>query len=263
MTILFCAKTHEGYMLKILAELLHNNIKNGCFELDRNGIRLTMMDSNRTVMIDLGLEHDKFSLYKFNNKEKMHIGLNMLFFHKILKSIKKKDSVELAIYNEDPTELVITVIPRENNRSTTSSIKIQNIQNIEIDIPKNYDKSIIINSSEFQKMFKELVHISNTTNVSCQGHMLKFACDAGGVMKRCITFGEEKDDEDDDYSDQFDTEQLTKIGKIAGLNEVMQIYPSEDMPLLIRSVVGNLGTISIYLKSKCHQDMDSKVQEDD
>ena len=35
---LFRARTNEGYIIKVLSELLHNNIKVGCFEIDKNGI---------------------------------------------------------------------------------------------------------------------------------------------------------------------------------------------------------------------------------
>ena len=38
--------------------------------------------------------------------------------------------------------------------------------------------------------------------------------------------------------------------KIAGLNKTLQIYPKINLPLLIKSNVGNLGKLSIYLKNK-------------
>ena len=49
---------------------------------------------------------------------------------------------------------------------------------------------------------------------------------------------------------EFDTEMLTRISKISGLNNIMQIQQKEGLPLKITSAVGNLGQISIYLKSK-------------
>ena len=52
MTIIFKAKSHEAYIIKILAELLANNIKTGCFEIDNTGISLRMMDHHKKVLID-------------------------------------------------------------------------------------------------------------------------------------------------------------------------------------------------------------------
>ena len=280
MTVIFKAKTREGYLIKILAELLQNNIKTGCFEFNKKGIFLRMMDHHRTILIDLELPSDSFSLYKIklnNGSDKLFVGINLTHFHKMLKSIKKRDSIEFFIEDTSPTELGIKVIPKENNRITTSFIKIQNIQNLEIDIPKNYGKPIIVPSIEFQKMCKGLTYISNSTKITAKNFLVRFISDAGGIMKRCTEFGEneEEDDqkaekemeedstEEEEYSEDFDTEQLTRICKISGLNTTMQIYPKTDNPLLFRSFVGNLGKISIYLKSKNLQEIESHAVEEE
>ena len=51
MTILFKAKTNCAYTIKILAELLKNNLKTGCFFIDKDGIQLSMMDHHETILI--------------------------------------------------------------------------------------------------------------------------------------------------------------------------------------------------------------------
>jgi hypothetical protein len=57
---------------------------------------------------------------------------------------------------------------------------------------------------------------------------------------------------------------LTRISKIAGLNNTMQIFQSENLPLLITSAVGNLGKIAIYLKSRDQIEIDElQVNSDD
>lgn len=268
MTILFKAKTREGYVLKVLAELLKNNIKTACLVIDANGIFLRMMDHHRTILIDMELNSDNFAPYKFKAPDKLHIGINMNHFHNMLKSIKKRDSIQIFIDDKSPTDLGIKVIPKENNRVTTSFIKIQNIQNIDIDIPEGYGKPVIVPSGEFQKMCKGLSHISNITNITAKMFIIRFSSNAGGVMKRYTEFGEteDSDSETEDqvdvkpyYNEDFDTEQLTRITKLAGLNSTMQIYASNNnnLPLLFRTMVGNLGKISIYTKSKNIQDAES------
>lgn len=270
MTIIFKAKTREGYALKVLAELLQNNIKTACFEVDEKGIRLRMMDHHRTILIDLELDGHSFSVYKYKSSEKLFLGINLTHFHKMLKSIKKRDSIQLFIDDSCPTDLGIKVIPKENNRVTTSFIKIQNIQNLDIDLPENYGKPVIVPSGEFQKMCKGLTHISNLTRITAKSFLIRFFSDAGGVMKRSTEFGEtedsdneeEKEETDDlEYSEDFDTEQLTRIAKLAGLSTTMQIYPKNDNPLLFRSTIGSIGKISIYLKSKSLQEVESRAVE--
>ena len=255
MTIIFKAKSREAYAIKILAELLANNIKTGCFVIDENGISLCMMDHHRRILINLKLNAygEGFTVYKFNSK-KLFLGINLNHFHKMLKSIKKKDSIELFIDDESPTDLAIKVIPKENNRQTTSCIKIQSIQNLDIDIPTGYGKPISISSSEYQKIIKDMGSIGNIMNISSKKFSIEFSCNAGGILKRKVRFGEVDEDEDDEVDDKkefnqdFNTEQLCRITKLAGLSSNIQIFPGK--PLLFKSNVGNLGFIEIYIKSK-------------
>lgn len=263
MTIIFKAKTGEGYVMKVLAELLQNNIKTARFEIDDTGIYLCMMDNHKIILIELKLEAENFTVYKYRRTNKLFLGINMLHFHQMLKSIKKRDSVEFFINDKSPTDFGIKVIPKENNRVTTSYVKIQDDQNICISIPQGYVKPIIVPSGEYQKMCKGMQRIGNTINISAKGFQIKFTCDAGGVMKRVTEFGEPDEESDDESSDEeessnnngrycedFKTDQLTKITKLAGLGQTMQIYPQDGAPLLFRSSIGNLGKISIYIKSE-------------
>ena len=254
MTIIFKAKTGEAYCFKILAELLSCNIKTGCFEVDEKGISLRMMDHHRKILIDLKLDAENFQPYKFNNPKKMYLGINLNHLHRMIRSIKKKDSLELFIDDESPTDLAIKVIPKDNNRTTISYVKIQSIQNLDIDMPTGYNKSIIVSSSEYQKMIKDMSNIGNTMRVTAKSFQILFHVNAGGILKRTVKFGEVDEDEDDtndntdEYSQEFSTEQLCRITKLAGLSTNMQIFPGK--PLLFKSNVGSLGKISIFIKSK-------------
>lgn len=256
MTIIFKCKTDSAYHIKILSELLAQNIKTGCFEITESGISLSMMDHHRRVLIDLILNSDNFSIFKFKHSGKLYVGVNLSHLHKMLKSVKKKDSLELFIDDDNPTELGIRVMPKENNRISTSYIKIQNIQNILIDMPTGYAKPVIVSSSEIQKLFKDMSNIGNTVRIVAKDHFIQFECDAGGVLKRTVQFGEIDPTDDIDssskrspsYSQEFSIEQLCRITKIAGFAPSLQIYPG--YPILFRSNIGSLGRVSVYIKSK-------------
>jgi proliferating cell nuclear antigen PCNA len=259
MPLTFKCKTGEAYHIKVLAELLTNNLKTGCFEVSTNGISLCMFDHHRKTMVDLELLSENFSVYKFKTTPPFCLGLNLNHFHKMLKSIKKKDSLQLFINSDNPNELGIKTIPKENTRITTSGIKIQTIQNLDIEAPIGYGKPVIVPSSEFQKMCKDLSSIGSTNiKVVSKNFHIEFIADADGILKRKVAFGENEDSDDDDSDDgeteyhaTFSTDQLSRITKLAGLNNTMQIFPaSNKLPLLFRSNIGSLGKISIYIKSK-------------
>ena len=259
MPTIFKCKTAEAYQIKVLAELLTNNLKTGCFEINEDGISLRMFDNPRKTLVDLNLIAENFSLFKFNNDNtKISVGLNLNFFFRLTKSVKKKDSIQLFINSEDSTELGITTIPKENTRVTTSCIKILNIQNLDAELPTGYGKPVIVSSADFQKMCKELSSIGSTNIcVESLGNCIDFIADADDILKRTVRLGES--DEDDKkqskdhklYQATFTTDQFTRINKIAGLSTTLQIFPgTENLPLLFRSNVGSLGKISVYIKSK-------------
>ncbi len=93
-------------------------------------------------------------------------------------------------------------------------------------------------------------------------------------MKRHVDFGDsslsdnESDDESEagsknEYIQDFKTEQFTKITKLAGLSNNMQIFPRDGKPLMFRSQVGSLGRIMIYLKSQEEISNEIKMNENE
>lgn len=251
----FFCKTSEGYIIKTLAELLQNNIKNGCFLLSRKGIVFRMTDSNKKILIDLELAGENFVQFKYKGTGTTSIGLNFTHFYKMVKSIKKKDSVVLFIEDERSGELGIRVIPKEKNRITTSFVKIQSLQSLDIELPEGYDGAVIVPSNEYVKMIKDLNSMSgNSINISSNCNTIKFGCNSNGVYSRDIIFGDDADDEKTAVCQEFEMEQLTRISKVAGLSTQIQIFQAEDLPIMFKSNVGNLGKICVYLKDKTMQE---------
>lgn len=260
---LFYCKTSEGYIIKTLAELLQNNVKNGCFLLSRKGMTFRMTDSNKKILIDFDLQAENFIQFKFKGSGTISIGLNFSHFYRMVKNIKKKDSVVLFIDEENSGELGIRVIPKEKNRVTNSFVKIQNLQSLEIELPDGYGGPIIVPSNEYVKMIKDLNSMGgNTICISSNSNIIKFGCNSNGVYSRDIVFGDNEDDEKIEISQDFETEQLMRISKVAGLSTQLQLFQSNELPILFKSNVGNLGKISVYLKDKSLQENQQEIDDD-
>lgn len=266
---IFRAKTLHGYSFKILFELLQNNFKTGCFRINKKGLFLRMTDSNRKILVDVSLDYDKFNFYKFSNENELIIGFSLDQIHKLMKAVRKKDSIVLYISRDNPNKLSIKVIPNENTkkRTTEFGIGIQTSQNVDISLPEDYDKFIMINSNEFQKACKEITSLSPNIKVIINKFIIKFFADGGNVYDKETSFGEnnesdiDSDDNEDiseDFDQNFDSDQLLRISKISGLCTYMQIFPKKDNPLLFKSNVGQIGQISIFIKSKELQERDNE-----
>lgn len=247
-TSIFKAKTTEAYYVKVLVELLSNILKSGCFEFSENGIFLRQIDTQRKTLVDIELNHNNFQIYRINNPEGYHVNITLTHLYGMLKSIKKKDSLILSINDENLTELSIETFPQENTRRTISIIKIQQTQNVDIDLPMDYSRPIIIKSTEFQKTMKDMLNIGTTIKVESKGNKIIFSSDADEILKRIIEFGEDNEDSDTrSYSQTFSTDQFSRIIKLSALGSNIHIFPGH--PLLFKTNIGNIGKIAIYIKS--------------
>lgn len=251
---LFAAYTREGYVFKQVAELLNNNIKTAYFTIDADTIKLRMMDSHANVLIDLCMFSENFLVYKCDSKKPLNVGLNLSHFYKMLRNTKKKDSIILFIEKGQEDNLGIQIIPKENNRISTSYIKIQNTQNLNIDLPTGYGRPVNVSAADYQKTCKDMGNISSTIKIISKGFKITLSGDAGAVYSREVVFGTEivntKEYKNKEYEGTFDTEKLIKITKLSGLTSNIKIYGTKSLPLLFKGSIGSLGDLSIYIKSR-------------
>jgi proliferating cell nuclear antigen PCNA len=252
MPVLFKARTDQGYIIKVLSDLLQNNIKMGCFVVDKSGIYFRMSDTHQRKCIDISLIGENFITYEVNTQKKIFIGVNLIHLYKMLKPIKKKDSIEFIKESEESDVLDIKQISSGSGKVTTSSLTIQNIQNLEIELPSDYTTYVPIPSSEYQKMCKDMENISQTVQIKATEKSITFKADMTHVYARSIVFGDDPD-APEIYNQIFDTEELNNLKRISGLGITsgnIHIFCQKNRPILLRTNIGTLGKINIYIKSK-------------
>lgn len=248
---LFKAKTSDAHSIKILIELLQNNLQTGSFKLSSSGISLSMPNSNNSMGVVLELDASKFNIYEFRFKKERYIGVNLNHFHDVIRNTKKNDSILFTITADNENMLWAKIYPKDTGcRTRDFNILLSVPQTYELDLPDDYEHSIIANSTDFQKGCKEIAKIDNNIIISSKTYSFRMH---GKKVTHGIgsTFGEEEDDdeEDEEYEQTFVSNNLLKICKISGLHKSMQVYIKRDNPLLIKSLIGSIGEISIYIKS--------------
>lgn len=270
---LYRAKTKEAFVLKIIGEHLSNAMKYPPLSVNETGMFLRATDTNREILVDLNLPRENFTVFKC--PKPLHFIVNSSHFYKLLKSIKKKDSVTLFILEKRPMELGICVEQNDENNKVTTFIKITYIQPEEIDLPDGYGQPLIITSKEFQKL-KNLHSIGNEMKITISNNIIKFYCDGRNLFSREIVIGNE-DEEDEEGTDEkrvyfqtFNTQHITQLTKCAGQSGNVQIYYHDELPIQIKMRTGTLGSLTVYVKSKeliefieQEQDDDKKEEDDD
>jgi proliferating cell nuclear antigen len=241
-------KSSEGYIIKTLSELLQNIVKVACFKITHEGIFLQMMDSRELILVDIALNSVNFNMFKL--QEPIFIGLTSADLYRMLKTVKKKDSLYMYIDNLQPDNLMIVVYPKDNIRIVKSSVHIQNTQHICITPPTGYNSPIIIPSNEYQRSIKDVTNINSSMSVSMKTYSLTVMCSTDNIYSREILFGEFDDDTPVRYKETFDMDTFSRIMKVAGLGKNIKIYGQPGLPLRVSTSLGSLGTIDIYIKPK-------------
>ena len=248
---LFRAKTREGFVVKLLSEYLSSNLKFPPFRIDQNGIYLRATDQNTEILIDISLSRENFTIFKC--PKLLNFVINSTHFYRLLKTIKKKDSVTMFINEQCPMKLGISVEQNdENSDKVTTYINITYIQPEDIVMPEGYNQPISVTSKHFQKL-KTLHSIGNEMKVTVCGQVIKFFVNGKNLFSREISIGEEVEDYEEDvknYCQTFSTSYITQLTKCAGQSGNVQLFYHEELPLQIKMRIGTLGILTVYIKSK-------------
>ena len=250
---IFRAKTKEAFVIKVLGELLSSTLKFAAFRFDEQGIHLSQVDTYNTRLISFALYRENFLSYKCSRQ--LNFIANSAHLHQMLKAIKKKDSITLFIKDDDINRLGICVETTDENNKTITYIRITYSQPEVFRDPTGYKFHTSTSSKEFQKM-KNLQNISKTMTVtSPRPGYIKFFCDGGEVFSRELTIGSDSEEEcvesyEEEYVQTFNTTHITGLHKCANQSGNVQVFIQQDLPLKIKMKAGNLGDLTVFIKSK-------------
>jgi hypothetical protein len=272
MSYLLKIKTKDGYTFKVLVELIQKYLKDGCFVIDKKGISLTGVDTKTksgTKLICVDLPRTNFTKYKCED-EPFYAGLNMMHFYRILKSIKKKDTLIMYVRKDNPLKLYIKKLQvgEDEDKAMEHNINITQVRPHARDSPTNYGDPIIATAKEFQKL-KSLNRISKIMSITGKRGRIRFTCDKEDVYSGSVPFGdidsddeeeEEADEEEEEYNQSFESENIIDLVKLGSTSNNIQIYTNFGLPLRFKMNAGPLGTVDIYIKSK--ETLEEEQEED-
>ena len=281
---IFYGEVVKGYIIKTLVDVLVGSFNRTPFSITENGIYIRDCDKNRSILFNIELHREKFIKYKCVRD--IFFSANVKHIQRLIRNLKKKDSLILGIRKETPDILCIMICPARktentNYRSETADIRIQIETNPSlVDIPNSevYKFPYVIDASEFQKV-KRISSVAKVIKVVIQGDSyLGFICDKE-IYSTALHFGDppslEKNDEEDSseeeeedsetdsheedtvtttsspiYTAEFNSSLFNHLVKLPGLCTQMQFYaPTEDLfPLRIRMEAGLLGIVDVYIK---------------
>ena len=190
---IFYAETQYGHTVKVLTEVYYGCLTNEAFyRLETTGIRSICSDNRFTTLLNLDLPRGNFD--KYICKQDISIAINLKHLQKLLKNIKKKDSITLFIKKSVPNKLGIKIVPiiltKKADKSETSFINIREVTLSGIAIPTGYHFPKVIASTDYQKMCKKMAVVpGKIINITIQqDNFISFFCD-GDIISSDVTLG--------------------------------------------------------------------------
>lgn len=262
--IFYAHTENEAYIFKNLIEVLQNNLTDVCFNFDLNGIKLVTVDDvkNSKILIDLTLEDRRFNHWYCDAS--INVGINLQQLYKMIKSIKKKDSLTLYIARDKPNQLSIkrTLSTDAERKPDISHLAIQKLQTLEVLYPTDYKKFHLVSTSDFQKAVKEMAAMSRTIDIQSNDTQLTMRFSIDNLCGKVVELDQDpaKYSKDGYYHEleqnQYEFEQtykskmLSQFIKIPGLCPEMKVYAERDKLLKIEVAVGKLGILNICIRSE-------------
>ncbi len=246
-------KTIQSQVFRTLVEALKEIITDGNLEIDMTGIRLIAMDKSHTVLIHLRLHAEKFE--SFYCQRPMILGLNMINFFKLIKTVGNEDTLTLYVDDSDENKLGVRIENSRKNSITTYNLKLIEINEATINIPRvEFPSVITMPSNTFQKICREMSNISDKIEIKSLGDKLILGCDGEFADQETImketTDGMQfvkKDNPGEIIQGVFNLNHLILFTKCSGLCNTIEIYLKNDYPLIILYRVASLGEIKLCL----------------
>jgi len=253
MNYLFYAKVTKGFIPKTTFDALATSMSRITLRLTKTGIYTRQTDTDdirySRILWDVEWKRENFSQYSC--KKEFNITLNSKHIQRMLRSVKKKESVAFFISEDDENCIKITIQPTgaqhdgPAKRSETVSLSIHHVNNENLAIPhlpdiwkdddnverNAYGFPMVIGANDFQKI-KKMSTTAKTINLTIQkNNYISFYAGDSMVLSSNLTFGEllnnpDLDDEDSENDVEIinDDENITKYPYVYNQAFTMSLF---------------------------------------
>ena len=251
-------KTVQASSFKILIEALKELLTDTCIEFDETGMKIIAMDTSHIVLVHLKLDAPKFE--HFYCRGKLSIGVSMLNFHKLIKTINSTDTLTLFMDDVDINHLGIKIENGDKNTKTVYKMNLLDLDNPQISIdPAEFNSVITLPSADFQKICRDMSNVSEYVEITNISNQLIFSCkgdfcsqetilsdnDAGSMTTSKI--GKEPGKDSEIVQGVFKLKYLVIFSKMTNLSSTMELFLRNSYPILLMYQVASLGVVKLAI----------------
>lgn len=253
-------KTVQTNAFKTLTEALKEILTDANIEFTDSAMKIITMDPTQTILVHLKLEKDNFESYYC--KHKIFIGVNMLNFFKLIRTLTNNDALTLFIEEGNTNLLGIRIENGEKNSLTTYYLNLIEVDEASYQIPPAQFESIItMPSGEFNKICRDMINLADIIEIKSVGSQLIFSCKGEFASQETI-IGETNNGlnfvksttEDNIIQGYYNLKHLVLFTKCTNLCNSIEMYMKNNFPIVIKFSVGSIGSLKLALAPKIEMD---------
>ncbi len=245
-------KTVQTNAFKTLIEALKEILTDANMRFTQEGLKIVAMNNPNTVLVNLKLKAENFEY--FYCKSDLIVGVSMLNFYKLIKTITNNDTLSLIIDDDNINFLEIKIDNSERNASTIYKLNLMDLDVVDIDIPpQKFDDIITISSQFFQKLCRDMINLAENVEIKSVGGQLIFKCVSDFATQETIIeeTGAEglnfvQNNPNNIIQGNYDLKNLSMFTKCTNLSNCIEIYMKNDFPLLLKANA-NLGHLILCI----------------
>jgi proliferating cell nuclear antigen len=220
---------------------------------NKGGMRIMAMNNKKTVLIHLKLDADNFEVFECQ-KQKITVGINMLHFFKLIKTIDTASVLTLYIDSDDTSKLGIKIENAEKKQITNYKLGLMDLDIDQLEVPPtSFDSVITLPSSDFHKLCRDMNYISEFIEIQNVGKNIILK-GSGEIATQETILGEtmnglnvSRNDNNIIVQGKYELKHLVMFTKCTSLCSSIDIYMKNEYPLVIHYQVASLGDIYLCL----------------
>lgn len=242
-------KTIQANAFRTVFEVLKDIINDVNLIFRPDGLMVVTLDTARVTLVHMFMPAENFEEYTCD--QECIAGLNVANTYKLLKSVTNTDTLSMTI---DEQYLLHIKIENSTKRSCTSfDFKLLDINDDMLSVPE-IEMTVLttIPSVDFQRVTRDMHNLAQDIHIKRTHGTLELECEGGFASQKtvieCVEPGPVKP-----VGNIFSLKYInmfTRATSLCASVQLMQHAEDDNMPIVFRYSVANLGELKFYLAPK-------------
>jgi proliferating cell nuclear antigen len=242
-------KTIQASAMKAVFEVLKDIINDVNVYFTKEGVKILTLDTARVTLVQMNLPAENFEEYEC--EDELIAGLNMANVHKLLKSVTTSDTLTVTATGRDIMEFLIE--NPEKNSMTNFKLKLLDINEDMLEFPDIHMNVVTtMPSIDFQRFVRDMSNLGTEMNIWRYGREIELSCN-GDFADQVTVIKYPDAPPCDRTGGTFSLKYIslyTKATNMCSSIQIMQDSVNEDMPIIFRYTIANLGELKFFLAPK-------------